>query len=274
MPVMYNINLGRWESFFAKRIMTKGPDELMRICAGKSPLFNAVVKYKWHQDPFVKNARAVARRLRVLKFVDKASYSLVKATVLKSVRDVEKNEEVYREFLSLIEYPGFNKRFNRLIDDVFAFNSKLNDVSLKLFDRIDELESYGLLYNADYEKGGSKKLDLVSANMSFQWLLCKIRFPFEVKYAKQFCQTLFSEIVHGASLCLFPGEPRFQEYCQKLVWTERYMLNECQNALDSVDESVAELFEEQARVLDKKYADMARYKDMIATKQLAKFQKE
>ena len=271
---MYNIELGRWESFFAKRIMTKGPDELMRICAGKSPLFNAVVKYKWRQDPFVKGALSVARRLRVLKCFDEAAYVVVKSVAFKAFQDADKGGEFAQEFMSLVENPDFNKQFSHLIDDVFVFNPKLNEVALKLFDRTEELESHGLSYNADYEKGGSKKLDLVRLNMKFQLVSCRVRFPLEVEYIKQSCQTLLSEVCHGASLCFCPEDAEVQEYYENLVLYDRYVLDEYQNALDSVDKDIGEMFEKCACALDKKYADMARYKNMIATKQLAEFQKE
>ena len=110
--------------------------------------------------------------------------------------------------------------------------------------------------------------------MKFQWVLCRVRFPLEVEYIKQSCQTLFSEVCRGAALCFYPENAEVQEYYESLVLYDRYVLDKYQNALGSVDKDVDEMFEKCACALDKKYADMARYKNMIATKQLAEFQKE
>ena len=42
----HNVNLGRWDSVFARRMMRRGPVEVHRMLNDNSPLFSAIVRFK------------------------------------------------------------------------------------------------------------------------------------------------------------------------------------------------------------------------------------
>lgn len=274
MEIMYEMNLGRLDTFFAKRLLAKGPDELERMCNGKSPLFNTVVKYKWRHDPFVKHARKVSRYLHWIKLFDDESYCLAKKEVFNFAKQTSPNQCVYKAFVSLVENPKPDSRLESIINDTFACNPKLNDAALRIVDRTDELDAKGLSYDADYNVKKIKAFDMARVHIVFAWLVCKFELPFLWRYIKQYANALGSEIRHGASICFWPGNEDVREFFENEVYDEYYILSVHKHALDSMEKTVSDLFQEQKQSVHKKHSDIARYKQMIATKQLLPFKKK
>ena len=274
LEIHYKIDLGRWESFFVKRLMAKGPDELQRICDGKSPLFNMVVNYKWRQDSFVKEAHRVARGLRFVKLLGDETYQMAKSAVLETAKSAAPYECAYKEFKSIIEKPGLKHRFENVVNDTFAYNPMLNDAALRICGRTEELEKYDLPYNADYDKPMGKSFDLMRLRALLLWAEFRGLLPFRYMCVKHYLKTLGAEICHGASICFWPYSPDIHEFFEDDVLTERYNLALCQDALCDMKEVADKVLQTQKQKLNQRYDDVKRYKNLIATRQLSEFRKK
>ncbi|MBR4892036.1 MAG: hypothetical protein IKZ34_02540 [Alphaproteobacteria bacterium] len=275
MEVRYEIKLGRWDDFFARRVLSKGPNELQCICNGEHRLFNLVLKYKWRQDPLVKCARKLSNLVSMSEKIDKDSAAVFKQKALAEMKEVFRlTPYVYTEFLLLFEDSSMEIRFDKVVNDLFSQNDKINEAALKVIDRTAVLEMHDLDYNIDYWRVYNKKLEEFGLKVATAAAFCWHDFEFVLWYIKAFFQLCNDGARLDFANVLFRNRPELLELYQNNVAYREYVLGESKKAVEESYDYALEVYRKVLQFNNAKHKDYERYKQLIATKQLEKFRKK
>lgn len=272
MRYEYTMDLGIWDGFFAKRLMARGPKEVVRMYDGKYPLFNAVVQYKWRQDPCVKAMLQMSRILRFVQCFDPAHYALYRAGTDKAVKYiVGADEDAYQQFMMIIDNPRATRQ--RILQNIFEQNPKMGAAVEKIYSRTEELEKLGLPFDADYCARGSKHLDKIKLGFTFGVGVCKYDSQFLFDYIKAAWQQVNDVARMNVANVLFAENSSIRYNFEA---NARYSAKATQIYKEALMKSVQDskdIFEQRYGAIEERYRGLEKYKQMIADRQLSEFVK-
>lgn len=272
MQYEYPMDLGVWDGFFAKRLMARGPKEVVRMCDWKSPLFNAVVQYKWRQDPCVKAMLKLSRILRFVQCFDPVHYDLYRAETDKAVKYiVGADKDAYQQFMMIVDNPRAVRQ--HILQNVFEQNPKIGDAIEKIHSRTEELEKLGLPFDADYCARGSKYLDKIKLGFAFGVGVCRYDSLFLFNYIKAVWQQVNDVARMNVANVLFAENSSIRYNFEVNAYYSVKATQIHKKALMKSVQDSKDIFEQRYDAIEEKYRGLAKFQQMITDRQLAEFVK-
>ena len=268
-------NFGRFDGLIARRLLRRGPEEISRIYDNPSPLMRAIVEHRWAQEPDVKLALQLNRILRYAKYIGPQKYKQIRTEMLAAIKEGSNGDMTgYREFVKLIDNPQIGEQYDNFLSELLEKSPKTKAVILKLGERNKELIKFGLDYRADYIANDSKFFDTVNTQAIFLWAFC--RRGFELKF-KCFLMRMRLKNDEARLACikfLLPDYENIIEVYQRNFNERQKIYDEASKVYQGAVKDVRDLYQQTEKDIDEKYQGIARYKELIRTKQLAPFKKK
>ena len=275
MSKEYVSSFGRFDGWVARRLLRRGPDEIVRMYDNPSPLMRAIVEYKWRQKPDVKLARELNRVLKFGKILNPEGYDLTKKVILDEIKSYSKGDLAgYRKFVKLIDNPNIGKNYESFVSDLAENSPKTRNAIIKLSERDEELSKFGLDYRADYIVNDSKIADIIMIRALFLGAFCKNGTSLWWSYFLIYLGLQSDKAQLEFAKILWPDNENMVGIYQA-YYDEQYELYDAVSTIyqDTVEE-VRRLYEQTEKEIDKKYQGIAKYKELIRTKQLSPFKKK
>lgn len=269
-------SLGCLDGLFAKRLMRCGPTEVHRMFNKKSPLFSAVVEYKWNSAPDVVLARKLNRLLRWVKFVDPEQYKQYKKQILTDIKADGGNDDAgYREFVQLIDNPKLGKkRYDGFVAELLDNSPKTRDAVLKLSERDAVLAQFGLDYRSDYIVNDSKKIDVLLLKMMFFLVFCRCNANLIFKYIRSWVRLNNDKARLEVAGVLWTDWPEMIAVYQRQYNAQQELYDFTKKTYRHTVNETKESYKEAEKNIDIKHQSIARYKELIKTGQLPVFKKK
>ena len=275
MSKEYVSSFGCFDGMIARRLLRRGPAEIESLYDNPSPLMRAIVEYKWHQEPDVKLARQLNWLLRCAKHVGPQEYKQARKEMLAAIKDGSNgNLTGYREFVKLIDNPQIGKRYDDFVSELIENSPKTKQAVLKLSARDDELSKFNLDYRSDYIANDSKIADIIRIRALFLGAFCKNGTSLWWSYFLIYLGLQSDKAQLEFAKILWPDNENMVGIYQA-YYDEQYELYDAVSTIyqDTVEE-VRRLYEQTEKEIDKKYQGIAKYKELIRTKQLSPFKKK
>ena len=264
------------DGWIARRLMRRGPEGVSQLLEGTDPVLWAVVAHKWYREPGISRLCRLSRWTEFLKQISPEDYRQMMEVVFADIL-AESNGDIEgaNRFIELAQNPGIDKNYERFVDELIKNSPKTRDVILKLEKRMSVLEKLGLDLCSDYEAGDSKKWDLLSAKI-------KTLYAFFIGNAELFYRwfRVYVKLQNNkarlkvANVLWDDVNPGFVDVYRNNVRLCQNLYNAVQEAYNTNIELTRESYKEIKRIIDSKYKNIEKYKEMIRTKQLEPFNKK
>ncbi|MFQ6729774.1 MAG: hypothetical protein ACLRFK_01825 [Alphaproteobacteria bacterium] len=268
-------SFGCFDGMIARRLLRRGPAEIESLYDNPSPLMRAIVEYKWRQEPDVKLARQLNWLLRCAKYVGPQEYKQARKEMLAAIKEGSNgNLTGYREFVKLIDNPQIGKRYDDFVSELIENSPKTKRVVLKLSARDDELSKFNLDYRSDYIANDSKIFDIIGVQAIFLWAFCKRGLDLKFKHCLIRWKLENDKVRLACIKFLLPDNKNIVDLYQNVYEDQQELYQEVSKIYQNTIKEVRSLYQQTEKDIDEKYQGIARYKELIRTKQLAPFKKK
>ena len=270
-----NVNLGRWDSVFARRMMRRGPVEVHRMLNDNSPLFSAIVRFKWDMQPDVRMARELNRILNSIKQIEPDKYEEYEQQILGAVKSgVHGCENVYEKYVKLINNPEIGKNYDDFVFELIDNSPKTRSAFWKLAERDDELTRFNLDFRMDYMYKDSKKLDILLLKLVFFMAFWRCNSELIFRCIRIYLRLQNDEARLCVAKVLWPDAPRLVNWYQCQYDAQFELYDNARKCYQSTIDDTRCCYDESKEYIEKKHDDIKRYKELIQTGQLAPFKKK
>jgi hypothetical protein len=271
----YDVGLGCWDSLVARRLMRRGPVELHRMFCDNFSLVRMVVEYKWTTAPDVKLARKLHRLLQWIKLIDPDQYKQSRKQVLADIKAGSNGDIAgYRAFVKLIDNPKLDKKNDSFINELIANSPKTEEAVLKLSERDNVLNKFGLDYRSDYIYNDSKKVDILLVKLACLRAFCMYgtELVFEIlcfylKLQSDKARLEFANI-------LWPDYPDIVSVYEYRFEARQKLFDEAMDVYCSTMDDVRDVYHDSKKLVEQKYENIKKYKELIKSGQLPVFKKK
>ena len=274
MTENYNVGLGWLDGFFANRLKRRGPVEFYWMKKGQSRLFRMVVEYKWNNSPDVKLARKLNRILRWVKFIDASQYKQIRKQVLYDIKQGAHGDmDAYNAYVKMIDNPKIGKNYDDFVCEILADSPKTDSVICKFVERDLELQKFNLDYRSDYIVNDSKKIDIwiSKAIFLYTFLRCDANLMWKCIRIGMRLQGDIARL--NVAKFLWGDFPHIINAYQARLDAQQELYNTATELYQKTVDDTRKAYKKAEKNIEKKYAGIAQYKELIRTGQLSKFVK-
>ncbi len=271
----YDVGLGCWDALVARRLMRHGPVELNRMFCDKVSLVRMIVEYKWTTAPDVKLARQLHRLLKWIKLVDPKQYKQSRKQVLADIKAGSNGDlAAYRVYVKLIDNPKIGKKHDDFINELIENSPKTRAAVLKLSERDSVLNKFGLDYRSDYICNDSKNLDILLAKLACVRAFCLYGTELMFKVFRFYLKLQSDKARLGFANVLWSNYSDIVAMYRYRFEARQELFDEAMEVCRSTIDDVRDVYNDSEKMVDKKYKNIEKYKELIRSGQLPVFKKK